>query len=260
MRKVKEKMAEKMAGRYGTRMILPVGIIVLILISIVDYLIYYVFLPSDKSLQNVIIFFIGVVLVEVVLLSILPFSWRFFDVPEEIYLENVEDIKEKQEKIDKLIEKGKSLTPQKVAFDMGVIIQEFERNFMGITSNSSSQEINELFAFSGNNLDKLIDEWLPKAKLVLKNADEVEKNIYSINAIRNQYGNSFSELFRLKEKLEEFIKEKGSGFTPEEIRKPLIRVFGILWGVDEECCNVKMQLAINTCLSSLRQNMSVFQI
>lgn len=101
-RKVREKMAEKMAGRYGTRMILPVGIVVLILISIVDYLIYYVFFPSETSFQNAMLFFIGVVLVEVTLLSVLPFSWRFFDIPEEIYLENTEDIKGKKERIDEL--------------------------------------------------------------------------------------------------------------------------------------------------------------
>jgi len=192
---------------------------------------------------------------DVILLSILPVRWKFYEIPEEIYVENKNKIEEKNKEISILVEKSKSLTPQKVAFDMGVVVQEFERNFMGITSNSSSQEINRLFAFSGHNLDELIDQWVPKAKLVLKNIDEIEKNIYSINAIRNQYGSSFSELFRLKEKLEEFIKEKGSGFTPEEIREPLINVFGILWGVDEKCCNVKMKLAIDSCLDGLRQNM-----
>lgn len=251
-RRIREKMEKKMADRYGTRRVIPIAIVVLLLINVVNFSINKAWNPDD-FVHNSIIFFAGTVLLEVLLLSILPIVWRFYEVPEEIYLENIDELNKKQKEIVELVEKGKSLTREKVAFDIGLLVQEFESKFNGITTNSSSQEIRRLFSFTGNILDELIDVWIPKAKLVLKNADEVKESIYSINSIRNEYGKYFSKLLQLRENLEEWSKTH-DGVTPKDIREPLIEVFGVLWGVDEKCCNVKMQVAIDLCLSNLRQN------
>lgn len=168
-------------------------------------------------------------------------------------MKKIEIIDDKNEEIEKLIEENRVPTPEKLAYDMGILVQEFETKFNSMQSHSNVEEIRDSFSCTGDIIEELMNVWLKKARLILKNADEIKENINSINKIRNDFGPSFDKFVKLKKESEEYY-EIHKGFTPEHIREPIIKVSGILWGVDDTKCNVKMQKAIDVLLNSIRQN------
>lgn len=254
-REVKERLSKKMEERYGTKSVFFLSLIFLVLVNGLIYFINYKFWGIDSANQSAISFLIGTLLLDFLIVLGFPLIWRFQEIPEEIYIDNKKKLDEKDKEIFELVEKGKILSSEKVSYNMGVLVQDFETKFNSITMTSSSQDIRRLFTLTGNILDDLIEDWIPKSRLVLVNADEVKNNIYSLNKIRNEFGESFTKFLRLKEKLEEWKQSGGIGITPKEIGEPLVEVSGILWGVNDEACfNVKMQSAIDSCLSELRKN------
>jgi uncharacterized protein (UPF0147 family) len=156
--------------------------------------------------------------------------------------------------IDEIIERNKVPTPAKLAYDMAVLVQKLETKFKSIDIGSSANDVRSLFSSAGYILDELIDDSLPKAKLFLKNADKIKNAVYSINAIRNNFGHHFESFVKIKQSLEEHLaNDKDSIVTPKHIREPMIEVSAQLWGQDNSF-DVQIQKAIDILLHELRQN------
>jgi hypothetical protein len=86
-KEVQRRIMERIEMRYGTRRATIISIVSPLIVNGVAYLVFRRLWGTDTANQQILGFCIGTVSLEFVLLGILLFFWRFYDVPEEIYNE-----------------------------------------------------------------------------------------------------------------------------------------------------------------------------
>lgn len=99
---VKNRLNKKMKEHYGDKSVWTISTVTLFLLNIIYYFVSYKIWGLETANQNGLGFLIGTILLDVILLSILPLRWKFYEIPEEIYFENKEEIESKQRKIKTL--------------------------------------------------------------------------------------------------------------------------------------------------------------
>ena len=249
---IKERLSKKMETQYGRKNIWIIGVIVIILVNVVYGYYSFVFWGIDAAYQNMFEFFVLTVVSGAILFLVLRFYWRFYDIPEEIYIENKISIKEKDVEISELIEKGKELSPQKIAIEIGKLIQDLESELESFSSNSTSIEFRRFFFVSmGQILDDLID-WSKKARLFLEHSHMIGKDISHFVETRNRFRERFDVLLLWKEKRE---NHTGTNEELAEIVNNLVVVYKDFWSEDMECFSTQMQMGIDHCLTLLSKEM-----
>ena len=95
-REIWKRIMERIDIRYGTRRATIISISVTLILNGIAYFTFLRLWGFDTANQQILSFFIGTVLLEVILLGLFLLSWRYYDVPEEIYNEQKGTIKKIQ--------------------------------------------------------------------------------------------------------------------------------------------------------------------
>lgn len=82
-----KRIKRRIEMRFGTRRATIISIAIPLILNVIAYVVFYRLWDLNTANQQILGFFIGTILVEAALLGAFIFSWRFYDVPEEIYSE-----------------------------------------------------------------------------------------------------------------------------------------------------------------------------
>jgi hypothetical protein len=103
VQEIRKRIRERVEMRYGARRAVFISIATPLILNGIAYYVLYKIWGIDAANQNIVTFFIGTVLAEVAILGCFLWSWRFYDVPEEIYREQKNRLEEIDPKLTKII-------------------------------------------------------------------------------------------------------------------------------------------------------------
>jgi hypothetical protein len=92
LKEVWRRIRERVEVRVGTRRTIAITILSPIAVNTFIYFLFSAFWGIDTANQQILGYVIGTVLLEIILLVAFILSWRYYDVPEEIYNEQREII------------------------------------------------------------------------------------------------------------------------------------------------------------------------
>jgi hypothetical protein len=98
-----KRIRERIEMRYGARRATVISIVTPIIINGIAYFVFYRTWGFDVANQQISSFLLGTVILEIALLSSFLFSWRFYDIPEEIFKEQKERLNELEPDLTKII-------------------------------------------------------------------------------------------------------------------------------------------------------------
>jgi hypothetical protein len=137
---------------------------------------------------------------------------------------NGDNIQQKDlQKILRNYTRSKSEIPSgdEVAYQMGLLVQEFENKFNTIT-NGEPGDMGKQYNSTREPLDKLFDMWLPQANLVLRNADEVRDGLLKLNWARNKYGFALGSFADIKHMISGFDGVQNLVPVPRHIQESML--------------------------------------
>ena len=168
---------------------------------------------------------------------------------------NLDSKKEEQHQIP-IIDDSKKLPERKeLAYQMGLDVQEYERSFNAITNNPSYSKTADQFHPARLILNKLMDEWLFKSNLVLRNASQIKDIVYELNTKLNQYGTEINVFFDNRNNFEVYWSDYKKA-PPEICNKSNKKVINYLWGIDSKSYKVQMNDLIRRLIILLNKEIN----
>ena len=87
---------------------------------------------------------------------------------------------------------------REVVYNMGMLLDKFEKNLEQVRNSAVENRIDEKFKSAFEELYKLLDEFLPMTKALLKNSDDIEETITNLNKSFVIYGATLQEFVHQK--------------------------------------------------------------
>jgi SNF family Na+-dependent transporter len=90
LKEIKEKMSQKRIGQYGEREIRILFVPILAIVIILLYIANLILWGLDAANQSFLGYLIGTIFFELLIFGTITLFWRFYEIPEEIYVEDQE--------------------------------------------------------------------------------------------------------------------------------------------------------------------------